>query len=676
MKKLILLFLMLFGISSLMIAQVTVHLSGTVLRDSTNLPVVGHEVIIMADSNVAGFNFWAQRFTTHAGFYDCTISNVPAGVQTFIVKTKDCDSTYIVKTFQTSNSPVIENFVICSSPPPNCEADFFSHADTLNTLNIHFQNISIYAGEITSFLWHFGDGHTATTPDPWHLYATAGTYSVCLTIATSTGCTSTICKELHVTQTSAGCEARFEYAHDTLNSAPYAIHFFDTSTGTPTTWEWHFGDPTSGSANVSHDKNPTHIYQTAGAYTVCLSIHTYNCQASKCDSIHVGTIPSDCSSHFTFNKNFLTVNFESHITSNYPTTYSWNFGDPASGNSNFSTEPHTHHLFSAPGSFTVTLTTVTSNGCTWSSTQTIWVNATCDINGRVNMGNTFVDHGLIELIRVDSGGVMTVVSSHEFGDSLGMYWFGGVLPGHYFLLAQLLPSSSRWGNFVPTYFEEAINWTNAHQIELGQPNNPYNFHLIETANHTPGNGTIGGTITQGTKNASGTPAQNVEVLLLNSSNQPLGVVMTDASGHFEFNNMSTGSYIVYPEVVGMITTPANITLDNEHTSATSTFTINSTQIVYGINEQLPQYISSISDIYPNPPTNGIANLNVTVTRELDLILSLNDQTGKEIHEFHSTLHKGDNILHLNTGNLAKGPYYLKIHTSNGGFIIRKLVIVK
>ena len=109
MKKLLLLFVMIFGFSSLMFAQVSVHVSGTVLRDSTNIPVVGHEVIITADSNVAGFYFWAQRFTSSTGHYDCTITNAPTGVEiTFLVKTKNCDSTYMVQSFQTSNSPAVE----------------------------------------------------------------------------------------------------------------------------------------------------------------------------------------------------------------------------------------------------------------------------------------------------------------------------------------------------------------------------------------------------------------------------------------------------------------------------------------------------------------------------------------------------------------------------------------
>jgi len=676
MKKLLLLFVMIFGFSSLMFAQVSVHVSGTVLRDSTNIPVVGHEVIITADSNVAGFYFWAQRFTSSTGHYDCTITNAPTGVEiTFLVKTKNCDSTYMVQSFQTSNSPAVENFIMCNTSPVNCEAGFTSYADSLNALHIHFQDISTPAGQIVSRLWNFGDGTTGTTGDPWHTFAAAGVYHVCLTIAASTGCTSTKCVEMHIGQVPEPCEARFEHSHDTINGAPYTWHFFDTSIGSPTSWEWHFGDPASGLNNVSHEQNPTHVYFTEGTYNVCLSIHSDSCQSSKCDSIQVGN--AHCQSYFTYSKNFLTVYFESHTNSTEPTTYAWDFGDLHSGYANFSTEKNPHHVFSYDDYFNVTLTTTTAGGCTWSSTQTVFVTYTCDVNGAVTMGNTFVDHGRIDLIRVDSGNVMTVVDSHEFGDSLGMYWFGGVYPGHYYLLAQLLPTSSRYGDFVPTYFEEAINWSNAHIIGLGQPNNPYNFHLIETGSHSPGNGSIGGTVTQGTKiNTGGTPAQNVEVLLLDPSNLPLAVTSTDTNGHYSFGNMAMGSYIVYPEVAGMATTPAHVTLDNANSTATTTFTMNSGQISFGITDQLPRYFSLISEIYPNPPTNGVANLNVSVTRDLDLALSLYDQTGQVIREYQWTVSKGDNLLRINTNDLSKGPYYLKIRTATGGSVIRKLVVVQ
>ena len=67
MKKFFSLIMLLVATFSLTAQTITVHLSGTVLRDSTYAPVVNHEVIIQADSNTYGFSFHASRFTTTTG---------------------------------------------------------------------------------------------------------------------------------------------------------------------------------------------------------------------------------------------------------------------------------------------------------------------------------------------------------------------------------------------------------------------------------------------------------------------------------------------------------------------------------------------------------------------------------------------------------------------------------
>ncbi|AKB31509.1 hypothetical protein MSSIH_0819 [Methanosarcina siciliae HI350] len=45
--------------------------------------------------------------------------------------------------------------------------------------------------------------------------------------------------------------------------APLTVKFTDQSTGSPTSWNWDFGDGTNAT-----DQNPTHTYSTAGNYTV------------------------------------------------------------------------------------------------------------------------------------------------------------------------------------------------------------------------------------------------------------------------------------------------------------------------------------------------------------------------------------------------------------------------
>ncbi len=50
------------------------------------------------------------------------------------------------------------------------------------------------------------------------------------------------------------------------------VGFVDASRGNPTTYSWSFGDPSSGGANTSTAKNPSHTYANPGSYTVTLAV--------------------------------------------------------------------------------------------------------------------------------------------------------------------------------------------------------------------------------------------------------------------------------------------------------------------------------------------------------------------------------------------------------------------
>lgn len=59
--------------------------------------------------------------------------------------------------------------------------------------------------------------------------------------------------------------ASFTATPDT-GAAPLDVAFEDTSTGTPTSWSWNFGDNSSSTA-----QNPSHTFRTPGTYTVSLT---------------------------------------------------------------------------------------------------------------------------------------------------------------------------------------------------------------------------------------------------------------------------------------------------------------------------------------------------------------------------------------------------------------------
>jgi PKD repeat protein len=642
----------------------------------------------------------------------------------------------------------------------NCHANFEYTQDSTSNLTFHFQSTSTYTGSITSFSWDFGDGTPpGATADPWHIYATPGTYLVCLTIHTSTGCVSNICK--HVTAGGADCHALFVSHAD--SSMPLLIHFTDMSTataGTVISWSWNFGDPSSGVNNVSALQNPDHFYSTAGNYYVCLIIHTSSgCTSDHCQHIEVsggegchasfeaypdsaphqthvhfiststgnfnsylwnfgdpasgssntattgdpwhtftapGTynvcltihgdscenttchemtfgVPANCENTISYASNFLTVSFEGHTNSPYPTTYNWNMGDPASTNL---TGQNVTFTYPAAGSYTVTLVTLDSTGCSWTRHLTIYVHATCDLDGNVRAGDNYVDHGFIQLIRIDSGNVMTVVDSKLFGDSMGSYHFGGVGPGHYYLKAEPTSASQYFGTYFPTYFEHSVNWAEANIIGLGQPDNPYVIHLVPAGGDSPGQGNIHGLITQGAKvNGNGTPVPGVEVLLLDGSGQPLTYVKTDDAGQFTFSEIALGSYKVYPEVVGKVTSPATFTLDNSVPSVNLVFSITQNNVTFGINDGLPKFISGISEIFPDPVSDR-ANISITATQNIAISLFVYNVTGQVMKEIKATVQKGKNVLTFNRSGLNAGCYYLKIQAADKGSAVRKFTVNK
>jgi len=115
-----------------------------------------------------------------------------------------------------------------------------------------------------SWAWNFGDGNLSTLQNPSHIYTAAGTYTVQLTV-NSTTCSNTEIKTGYLNVSSIP-SAAFIGAPNS-GGAPLNVNFTDQSTGIPTTWAWDFGD-----GGVSTLKNPSHQYNAPGTYTVSLTV--------------------------------------------------------------------------------------------------------------------------------------------------------------------------------------------------------------------------------------------------------------------------------------------------------------------------------------------------------------------------------------------------------------------
>ncbi|WP_292728901.1 kelch repeat-containing protein [Methanoculleus sp.] len=111
----------------------------------------------------------------------------------------------------------------------------------------------------------------STEENPSHEYATPGTYSVALQAYNSDGYDGTRRID-YVTVTAPVAPTAAFSGTPTSGAAPLTIQFTDASTGSPTVWNWSFGDGEWHNTTNAAEKNPTHTYSAAGTYTVNLTV--------------------------------------------------------------------------------------------------------------------------------------------------------------------------------------------------------------------------------------------------------------------------------------------------------------------------------------------------------------------------------------------------------------------
>src|SRR5213078_2589200 len=115
-------------------------------------------------------------------------------------------------------------------------------------------------GSVTSWQWTFGDGTSGSTAqNPSHTYSAGGSYTVTLTVKDNQNASSSpVSHTVQVTAPNQPPSAAF-----TSSCTGLACSFSDQSSdpdGSVTSWQWTFGDGTSGSTA----QNPSHTYSAGG----------------------------------------------------------------------------------------------------------------------------------------------------------------------------------------------------------------------------------------------------------------------------------------------------------------------------------------------------------------------------------------------------------------------------
>lgn len=206
--------------------------------------------------------------------------------------------------------------------------------------SIDFTNFSTNAW--LCYAWDFGDGTTSTEINPSHAYATAGTYTVCLTASNPYG-SDTYCDDVTL---ALAPDAAFTYTGDPV------VSFTDLTLNDPTSWSWDFGDGSNSTL-----QNPVHTFTADATYTVCLTatnalgFNVY-CLPVVIDSTALLIPAADFSYSFTG----LTGTF-TDLSTNTPTSWAWDFGDGGT-----STVQNPSHAFAVDGDYNVCLTASNAYG--------------------------------------------------------------------------------------------------------------------------------------------------------------------------------------------------------------------------------------------------------------------------------------------------------------------------
>jgi PGF-pre-PGF domain-containing protein len=160
----------------------------------------------------------------------------------------------------------------------NLSVDFNSNVTSGPApLIVEFTGISDNA---TKWEWDLGDGNVSDVKDPSHTYFAPGVYNVTPTVSGMNE-TVTESKENYIlVYQPVMPEADFSAAPSS-GYAPLNVAFTDLSSNA-SSWDWDFGD-----GNTSTEQHPVHTYNSAGTYTVTLTVVENGTTESKTNLITV-----------------------------------------------------------------------------------------------------------------------------------------------------------------------------------------------------------------------------------------------------------------------------------------------------------------------------------------------------------------------------------------------------
>jgi gliding motility-associated-like protein len=189
---------------------------------------------------------------------------------------------------------------------------------------------------VNQWQWKFGDGSVGNTQNTSHSFNAAGTFTVWLVITDINGCKDSIST---IVTPANGTNSDFAYKQDICN--PLSVQFFNIGP-VAISPVWSFGDGSTITGNAT----PTHVYTTAGNYTVRYSNSNGGCTDTVTKTITVNTSFADI---ITTKDTIICLNTSKQLITIPALNFCWSptifLDDPHSPNPvTFTTQPITYYF--------------------------------------------------------------------------------------------------------------------------------------------------------------------------------------------------------------------------------------------------------------------------------------------------------------------------------------------
>ena len=264
-------------------------------------------------------------------------------------------------------SDTIEITIIGDAPVVNILSD--NEACQNHPFIYDAEAVTTDGSTIDTWQWSFDTGDSSPLDSGSYVYVSPGNYTLSLTVQTSVGCFKNEEISIQVHQ-------QPELSFSNINDCQSSLIQFNGSQLTPTiinSWDWNFGDPSSGVNNQAVGQNTTHVFNDAGSYYITLIGEDINgCYDTVIQPIVIKPSPEI---EFTFDEICAgdVVEFENQTSIAPPgiiTGYNWSFGDGG-----FSNQTNPQRLYNTPGNYSVSLSASSNNGCTANLTKPLKIHA-------------------------------------------------------------------------------------------------------------------------------------------------------------------------------------------------------------------------------------------------------------------------------------------------------------